>query len=206
MAGPMWRSLVPQAEDIPPAFFQAEAAMVCASEPATQAKIAEALRGRVKTMVLDPPPLVLQSHGALPKRLVDLSIPDFVLPSEQELVEYFGDGIAPEEGAGRLRSLGARNVVVKLGERGSLVYDEARGAWRIVPIYRTKVVDPTGAGDAFGGGFLVGLVETGDPLQAALYGTISASFVIEGEGGTAALQRSRPEAEARLRELKAQIS
>ncbi|OGO10630.1 MAG: hypothetical protein A2Z66_05100 [Chloroflexi bacterium RBG_13_66_10] len=206
MAGPMWRSLVPQSEDIPPDYFQAEGAMVCASEPATQAKIAEAMRGRVKTIVLDPPPLVLRPHGAVPKGLVDLSIPDFVMPSEQELFEYFGDGIPPEDGARRLQSLGARNVVVKLGERGSMVFDEARRAWRVVPIYRTRVVDPTGAGDAFGGGFLVGLVETGDPLQAALYGTISASFVIEGEGGTAALERARPQAEARLKELRAQIA
>ncbi|MCJ7708851.1 MAG: carbohydrate kinase family protein [Anaerolineales bacterium] len=205
MAGPMWRSLVPQAEDIPPAFLQAEGAIVCASEYESQARIAEALRGRVKTMVLDPPTLVLKPHGTVPKGLVDLSIPDFVLPSEQELFEYFGDGVSPEEGAERLKSLGARNVVVKLGERGSMVYDEARGSWRIVPVYRTRLVDPTGAGDAYGGGFLVGLVETGNPLQAALYGTVSASFVIEGEGGTSALRRTRAEAEGRLRELRAQI-
>jgi ribokinase len=202
VAQPMWRSLVPQAEDIPPAFFEAEGAMVCASEYETQARIAGALRGRVKTMVLDPPTLVLQPHGNVPRGLVDLSIPDYVLPSEQELFEYFGDGISPEEGASRMKSLGARNVVVKLGKRGSMVYDSARGSWRIVPIYRTKVVDPTGAGDAFGGGFLVGLVETGDALQAALYGTVSASFVIEGEGGTSALQRTRRDAEARLQELR----
>ena len=206
MAGPMWRSMVPQAEDIPTEFFAADGAMLCASEYGSQARIAEALRGRVRTTVLDPPTLVLQPHGTIPKGLVDLSIPDFVLPSEQELFEYFGDGISPEEGAERLKSLGARNVVVKLGERGSMVFDEVRGSWRVVPVYRTTVVDPTGAGDAYGGGFLVGLVETDDPLQAALYGTVSASFVIEGEGGTSALRRTRPEAEARLRELRAQIA
>ena len=205
MAGPMWRSLVPQAEDIPPAYFQADGAMVCASEYGSQARIAEALRGKVRTMVLDPPPLVLRPHGTIPKGLVDLSIPDVVLPSEQELFDYFGDGVPLEEGAEGLKALGARNVVVKLGERGSMVFDEAKATWRIVPIYKTNLVDPTGAGDAYGGGFLVGLVETGDPLQAALYGTVSASFVIEGEGATSALQRTRAEAEGRLRELRAQM-
>ncbi len=205
MAGPIWRSSVPHAEDVPAAFFQAEGAMVCASEPETQARIAQALRGKVKTIILDPAPLVLRPHGSLPKGLVDLSIPDCVLPSEQELFEYFGDGISPEEGATRLKSLGAREVVVKLGERGSMVYDKAKASWRTVPIYRTKLVDPTGAGDAFGGGFLVGLAETGDPLQAAMYGTVSASFVIECEGPTAALQHTRMQAEVRLRELKALI-
>jgi hypothetical protein len=206
VAGPMWRSLVPQAEDIPGEFLEAEGALVCASEYQTQASIAQRLHGRVKAMVLDPPTLVLQPHGTVPKGLVDLSIPDYVLPSEQELFEYFGDDTAPLEGAGRLKQLGARNVAVKLGERGSMVYDGRRGEWLTVPIYRTQVVDATGAGDAYGGGFLVGLVETGDPVQAALYGTVSASYIIEDYGGESALGATRAEAEARRQALQAQMA
>jgi sugar/nucleoside kinase (ribokinase family) len=205
IAGPMWRSLVPQAEDIPPAFMQAEGSLVCSSEYQSQARIVEALRGHVGTMVLDTPTLVLQPHGTIPKGLADLSIPDFVLPSEAELFEYFGDGISPREGAERLKALGARNVVVKLGERGSMVFDKTLQDWRTIPVFKTQVVDATGAGDAFGGGFLVGLVETGDPIQAALYGTVSASFVIEGSGAEHVLSIGRAQAENRLKTLQSQI-
>ncbi len=201
VATPMWRSLCPQPEEIPPAFFQAAAAMVCAAEYGTQARIAQALHSRVGTVVLDPPTLVMAPHGTVPVGLADLSLPNWVLPSEDEIHEYFGDETTPEEGVRRFTALGARNVAVKLGGRGSMVYDPARGAWRTVPVCPTQVVDATGAGDAYGGGFLVGLVETGDPVQAALYGTISASYIIEDYNGDVALRATRAEAEGRLREL-----
>jgi sugar/nucleoside kinase (ribokinase family) len=205
ISGPMWRSFVPQAEDIPTAFLQAEGALVCSSEYQSQARIVEALKGHVGVMVLDTPTLVLQPHGTIPKGLADLSIPDFILPSEAELFEYFGDGISPKEGVKRLKGLGARKVVVKLGENGSMVFDETSQDWRIIPVYKTRVVDPTGAGDAYGGGFLVGLVETDDPIQAALYGTVSASFLIEGYGWEDMLGIDRAQAEERLKTLRSQI-
>jgi len=44
----------------------------------------------------------------------------------------------------------------------------------------------------------VGLVETGDPTRAALYGTVSASFVIEGYGALYAMRASRAKARERL--------
>jgi hypothetical protein len=206
IAGPMWRSLCPQAEEIPPAFFAAEGAMVCAAEYGTQACIAQALHGWVPMVVLDPPTLVLAPHGTAPKGLADLSLPDWVLPSEDEIHEYFGDQTTPEEGVKRLEALGARNVAVKLGARGSMVFDPARGARQTVPVYPTTVVDATGAGDAYGGGFLVGLVETGDPVLAAMYGTISASYVIEDYRGDVALRATRVDAEGRLRELRARLA
>lgn len=51
-----------------------------------------------------------------------------------------------------------------------------------VPDYQSKWVDPTGAGDAFAGGFLAGYRELYDPLEAAVMGSIAASIVAEGSG------------------------
>lgn len=45
-----------------------------------------------------------------------------------------------------------------------------------------KVVDPTGAGNSFLGGFAVGLVQTGDTHTAAIYGTIASGAVVEQIG------------------------
>ena len=45
-----------------------------------------------------------------------------------------------------------------------------------------KLVDPTGAGDAFVGGFLYSMVETGDLYRSALIGSCVASFVVEDVG------------------------
>jgi hypothetical protein len=49
----------------------------------------------------------------------------------------------------------------------------------------------------------VGFAETGNALKAALYGTVSASFIIEGFGGLHALNVSRQQAESRLNRIAA---
>jgi ribokinase len=92
---------------------------------------------------------------------------------------------------------GARAVVVKIGAYGSLVVGPGREVTH-VPAYPAAVVDPTGAGDSFCGGFLVGLQETGDLVQAALYGTVAASFVVEAEHAIPVLGITREQAAARL--------
>jgi ribokinase len=73
--------------------------------------------------------------------------------------------------------------------------------WTQIPAFSTQVVDPTGAGDAFCGGFLVGLAQSGSPVQAALYGAVSASFIIEDFGVLHALNVEPEQARSRLRQL-----
>jgi sugar/nucleoside kinase (ribokinase family) len=51
-----------------------------------------------------------------------------------------------------------------------------------VPPRPATEIDPTGAGDIFATAFLLWLAETGDALQAARYGNITASFGVEGVG------------------------
>jgi len=205
VAGSMWRSFVPGAADIPEAFLPARGAMICSSEYRAQAELAARLRPSVEILILDPPSVVLGPPGRIPKGMVDLSIPDYVLPSEQELVDYFGPGISAPDGIRRLQAMGARNVVLKQGSRGCLVVAGSAGGGHSVPVYPARVVDPTGAGDAFCGGFLAGLLETGDALQAALYGTVSASFVIEHSGILPVLAITREQAEERLARLRQMV-
>jgi ribokinase len=64
------------------------------------------------------------------------------------------------------------------------------------------MADPTGAGDSFCGGFLAGYKKTYDPLQAALYGNVSASLKVEGSGAFYPLDVLPGLAEARLHALK----
>jgi ribokinase len=90
-------------------------------------------------------------------------------------------------------------VVVKRGASGSEVYWDGR---RItVGISKVEAVDPTGAGDAFCGGFLVGLARTGDPGVAAMYGAVSASLIVESFGALAVLQIDKREPQGRLKSL-----
>jgi len=82
----------------------------------------------------------------------------------------------------RLHQAGARMVALRLGPEGALVSGGRTGrAWHI-PAFPTTVVDPTGADNAFSGAFLVGIVKTGDPLTAGLWGSVAASLIIERVG------------------------
>ena len=90
---------------------------------------------------------------------------------------------------------------LKLGDHGAAGYDRKRELFFEIPPYPAEVVDLTGAGDSFCGSFTVGFLETKDVVQAALYGTVSASFIIEGFGGLHALEISRVQAENRLVKL-----
>jgi sugar/nucleoside kinase (ribokinase family) len=89
--------------------------------------------------------------------------------------------------AGRaLVKLGPSLVVLKKGEHGALVFgrDFVFGA---LAHPCEHVIDPTGAGDSFAGGFLGYLDKTGawglrDVRRAAVYGSVLASFVIEDFG------------------------
>ncbi|MEW6717450.1 MAG: carbohydrate kinase family protein [Chloroflexota bacterium] len=96
-------------------------------------------------------------------------------------------------------------VIVTRGERGQIVYDVAgQNRWEI-PAYPSTVSDPTGAGNAFCGGFLWGYCSTFDPVLATLYGNVSASMVVEGSGPYFALETLPGLAQARLEALKEMV-
>jgi sugar/nucleoside kinase (ribokinase family) len=131
---------------------------------------------------------------------------DAFLPSEMEVRAFFrGQTDDLWQCAEALGAMGAKLVVLKLGARGQYVYEtDSRRKWH-VPAYAAKVKDVTGAGDAYCGGFLVGLALTGDPVEAALHGTASASLVIEGVGALYALDATPGLAQARRDSLRASV-
>jgi sugar/nucleoside kinase (ribokinase family) len=75
-------------------------------------------------------------------------------------------------------------AVFRCGKHGCLVATTSIMKW--LPAYHQtgkKVVDPTGCGNAFCGGFCAGWIESGgNMITAATYGNIAASFVIEQFG------------------------
>lgn len=86
----------------------------------------------------------------------------------------------------RLLEMGPSLIVAKKGEHGVILFGEDL-VFGIPARPSEKVVDPTGAGDSFAGGFLgfldkLGSIETSDFRRAAVYGSVMASFVIEDFG------------------------
>jgi sugar/nucleoside kinase (ribokinase family) len=106
---------------------------------------------------------------------------DLFLPSQEEAVALYqsNDIVAA---ARKFADAGPKVVAIKMSNRGSLLYLKATNEFFQIPIYSCNAVDPTGAGDSYCGGFLTGYLETGDPVTAACYGTVSSSYVIEYVG------------------------
>lgn len=96
----------------------------------------------------------------------------------------------------RLVEAGAEIVALRQGEKGATVHRADTGETWHIPAVATRVLDPTGAGNAFCGGFLAGWVQRGDLRLAGLSGAVAASFLVEQVGlplNSAETQRQRDE-------------
>lgn len=108
---------------------------------------------------------------------------DAVLINEAEVRQFTGERNILRA-AREIQALGPQCIVVKRGEYGSIMFnDDSIFALPAFPTYHVR--DTTGAGDSFAGGFL-GFLESCDEvteenLRAAMvYGTVAASFTVEG--------------------------
>lgn len=130
---------------------------------------------------------------------------DAFLPSDTEVRSLFGDEVNLAGAAQRLASWGPDIVIIKCGADGVLLHEKRSARTiRLRPWHQAGdelVVDVTGAGDSFCGGFLVGLANSGDCLLAARQGVVSSSLVIEGYGATYALTRPDEEVLHRFNQI-----
>lgn len=83
----------------------------------------------------------------------------------------------------RLLADGAAAVALRMGELGSLVARRGdRCAWHIPALPVTEIIDQTGAGNSYCGGFVVGWQREKDIAAAGCYGAAAASFTLEHVG------------------------
>ncbi len=192
--------------DIFPDYLDASAAHLCPLDYLTHSLLPAVLRqAEFTTVTLDPSPGYMNPTFWEDVSALVTGLTAF-LPSEEEVrVLFQGRSEDLWEMAEALAAYGCEIIVIKRGESGQFIYDAgSRTRWE-VPAYPSRIVDPSGAGDAFCGGFLAGYRLTYDPLQAALYGNISASLVVEGIGPFYALDALPGLAAARLEALRQSV-
>jgi ribokinase len=147
------------------------------------------------TTVLNPAPAVSGVDDAI------YELCDYVTPNETEAAALTGLPVDNDEealaAAGEFIRRGARNVLMTLGERGALLHG-ADGTHRVPAFQVGKVVDTTGAGDAFGGGFAAALSEGASPVEAMRFGCATAACSVQKPGAAASMP-SRAEIDAMLR-------
>lgn len=108
----------------------------------------------------------------------------------------------PLQQALRLVEAGAQVAVVRCGEQGSLAVSQRHAAPVHIPACPAQVTNPVGAGNAYCGGFLVGLIESGDLRLAGYYGAVAASLVVERPRISIPDLNMKNEARRRLETLK----
>jgi len=171
--------LSPLTTDVPQPYRQARAFLILAMDLAAQEDLAFGLCDGDALIALDPQEDYIPGNQA--RILKMLEYVDIFLPSEIEVERLLGHRDY-HQAARQFAGLGCKIVGIKLGAGGSLIYDSRDDRFVRIPVYPTQVVDTTGAGDSFSGGFMARYLQTGDIAQAGVAGTVSAAFAVEGFG------------------------
>ena len=188
--------------DIPSDYLNARAAYLCPMDLMTQAQMIAALkRGTTHTFILDPGPASMTPTARRELPLIH-GVTAF-LTSQEELRNLFqAETHDLWEMAEGIALYGCDYVVIKCGARGQLLYMASNKRKWEIPAYPARLADPTGVGDAFGGGFMAGFCRNYDPLEGVLCGNVSASLKLEGSGAFYPLDVMPGLADARLNVLR----
>ena len=153
----------------------------------------EIARAAGVTTILNPAP-------AAPLDDAMLALCDYVTPNESEAEALTGLPVTSvaeaEAAADALMARGVSAVVITLGGNGALYRDRTRSV-HVPVISAGPVVETTGAGDAFNGGFAVALSEGRDVVEAVRFGCATAGISVT-RPGTAPAMPARAEIEALL--------
>ena len=133
-----------------------------------------------------------------------VSAGDIFSPNQAEAKALVGPA-EPSELLHRLAEAGAKIISLRLGAQGTLTFRADTGETWHIPAVDVSVTDPTGAGNAFCGGFLAGWTLTRDIRQAGLYGAVSASFLLEQIGLPVPGPDFRAEARQRLTHIEPEV-
>lgn len=129
-----------------------------------------------------------------------LALCDYLTPNESEAEGLTGLKVTSlaeaEAAADALLDRGVGAVVITLGAKGALYRDRSRSV-HVPAVSAGPVVETTGAGDAFNGGFAVALAEGRDVVEAVRFGCATAGISVTRPGAARSMP-ARAEIEALL--------
>jgi sugar/nucleoside kinase (ribokinase family) len=164
---------------LPAAWTGSEYVFLANIHPALQLSVLEQ-SNRPKFVACDTMNFWISGERAALLRLLERV--DMLLLNDEEARQLSGEANLPAA-ARAIRKLGPRAVVIKRGDAGALLFHEA-GIFAAPAFPIEDVIDPTGAGDSFGGGFMGWLAREGDTSPttirtAMIMGSVLASFSVE---------------------------
>ncbi len=189
--------LKPQFGEIPLDYLQARGFHFQWGAPAELALLIAQLRAINPAAQIVCEPALAHLTGALAANLPVLTQANLFSPDREEAHALTGtEDIAAIFDI--LLGAGVRIVALRMGAAGSLVGTVTGEYYRVPAVPPAALVDVTGAGNAYCGGFIVGLGRGEEPSLAAARGATSASFAIEQIGIPHFDDEKLAEAERRL--------
>ena len=149
-------------------------------EPRLQTQVLEQMSPRPKLVALDS--MNFWIDGSRSDLDVIVAAVDLIFMDEGEARAFAGEENLAQA-ANRIHAVGPKIVVIKRGEHGVLVSNSG-DLFALPAFILDRVVDPTGAGDSFAGGFMGMLATTGDLStrgirRAAVLGSVIGSFAVQ---------------------------
>jgi sugar/nucleoside kinase (ribokinase family) len=196
---------------IPESYLDSEYLFLANIDPVLQARV-RAQMPHVKMVAGDTMNYWISAHKEnLLKVLCEL---DVLIINDKEVRMLSGE-TNPLRAAKKVLELGPKSLVVKFGEHGSMAHFSAKsfegmatsGLFRAPATPQEEVVDPTGAGDSFAGGFYGYIASQGTLTPevfrtAMFYGCVMGSLSVERFGTERLQQVTRQEIDERFRQLR----
>jgi len=164
---------------LPEAYRGAEFLFLGNIHPALQLEVLEQVR-RPRLVAMDTMNLWIETQRDELRRVLERI--DLLVINDEE-ARQLADRHNLPQAARAIHDMGPRAVIVKRGDSGALLFHE-HGVFAAPAYPIEEVIDPTGAGDTFAGGFMGYLARRGDLGPAAvrvamIYGSVMASFCVE---------------------------
>ncbi|KAG8386491.1 hypothetical protein BUALT_Bualt03G0154100 [Buddleja alternifolia] len=141
-------------------------------------------------------PVILDAGGVdspIPQEL--LNFIDVLSPNETELARLTNMPTESFEqisqAVGKCHKMGVKEVLVKLGSKGSVLFTEGEEPIRQSVISAPKVIDTTGAGDTFTAAFAVALVEGKSKRESLKFAAAAASLCVQVKGAIPSMPRRK---------------
>jgi len=187
---------------LPDSYKDCEYIMLGNLTPTVQMRVLEQLTGKPKLVVLDTMNFWMDIAMEDLKKVIGMV--DVLTINDEEARQLTGE-YSLVKASKIILDMGLQYLVIKKGEHGALLFSKDKIFYSpALPL--EEVVDPTGAGDSFAGGFMGFLTATDDisfdnMKRAVIYGSAMASFCVEKFGTESLIGLSREDVNQRVKQF-----
>ena len=192
---------------VPKQYTKSEFLMLGNLMPSVQKRVLEQMQERPKLIVLDT--MNFWMDNFMPDLKQALKNTDVLTINDDEARQLSGE-YSLLIAAKKILTMGPKYLIIKKGEHGAILFGKDKMFYSPA-VMLEKVIDPTGAGDSFAGGFIGYLAKTKEisfdnMKKAVVYGTVLASFTVEKLGIESIENIKEEKVNKRLAEIREVVS